>query len=144
MWQLIPVALVQQSFEEGELMGTKATIRRYLALGMLVILSFVLTSCLSTMFDQAPVAKITITAGNPYGSAPLEMTFDISGSFDPDGEIVSFTFNFGDGSTLLEGVDLSQPILHTYQQPGTFFARVEITDDKGKSSMSPQLMISPR
>jgi PKD repeat protein len=107
---------------------------------MLVILSFVLTSCLSTMFDQAPVAKITITAGNPYGSAPLEMTFDISGSFDPDGEIVSFTFNFGDGSEPIAGADLAQPITHTFTASGQYFVTLTVVDNVGKKALT-QLMI---
>jgi len=56
------------------------------------------SSCLAPLFNQPPKPLIGIAEGNPYGVAPLTITFDISGSSDPDGEIVSFTFDFGDGT----------------------------------------------
>ena len=125
-------------------MKSSTTTRRFATLGVLIALSLIATSCLSTMFDQPPIAKLTVVAGDPYGSVPLEITFSIAGSSDPDGEIVSFSFDFGDGSAPIQGSDLSEPILHIYQQPGTFFARVEVTDDKGKTSPSPELLIAPK
>lgn len=113
-------------------------------LGVLIVVGVSTTACLLEIFNQPPKPAITIAEGNPYGAVPLEITFDISGSFDPDGEIVSFTFAFGDGSEPLEGFNVSQPISHTYQEPGTYFARVTVTDNKGRNSVSPGLLISPK
>ena len=47
--------------------------------------------------NQPPVAALTATP--LMGDAPLQVTFDGSGSSDPDGDtIASYTFTFGDGS----------------------------------------------
>ena len=119
-------------------------LRYSLAAGVLILAGFLMTSCLSHIFNQPPKPAIAIAEGNPYGSAPLEITFDISGSFDPDGEIVSFTFDFGDESEELSGDDVSEPIVHTYQEAGTYFARVTVIDDDGRSAVSPGLVISPK
>ena len=116
--------------------------RTSLVLGLLILVGILASSC--QLFNQPPKPVIAIADGNPYGSAPLEITFDISGSHDPDGEIVSFSLDFGDGSAPLSGTDLSQPIVHTYQQSGTYFARLTITDNQGKSTVSPGLVISPQ
>lgn len=64
---------------------------------------------------------------NPLqGPAPLAVAFDASSSFDPDGEIVSYSWNFGDGATG-SGVTIT----HTYDSPGTYTARLTVTDDRG-------------
>jgi len=122
----------------------KCRLRYSLAAGVLILAGFLMTSCLSHLFNQPPKPAIAIAEGNPYGPAPLEITFDISGSFDPDGEIVSFTFDLGDESEPVEGSNLSEPIIHTYENSGTYFARVTVTDDDGRSAVSPGLLISPK
>ncbi|MCD6320787.1 PKD domain-containing protein [Candidatus Bipolaricaulota bacterium] len=62
------------------------------------------------------------------GEAPLEVTFDISES---TGNIVSFTLDFGDG-TSASGTDITQPIQHTYGDPGTYTATLTVQDGRGK------------
>ena len=119
-------------------------LKLFLSIAVIVSVGLLLTSCFATFFDQPPKPVITISEGdNPYGPAPLTITFDISGSSDPDGEIVSFSLDFGDGSKPFVGTDITQPIEHTYQSPGTYFARVTLTDDKGKTAVSPGLLIAP-
>src|SRR5690606_19154104 len=56
-----------------------------------------------------------ITASPRSGAAPLEVHFDATRSFDLDGEITSYAWDFGDGAT---GVGLA--ISHTYTEPGTY------------------------
>lgn len=47
--------------------------------------------------NKAPVAAIS---ANPIqGYAKLQVNFDASGSYDPDGQIVSYYWDFGDGTT---------------------------------------------
>jgi PKD repeat protein len=108
--------------------------RRQLTLGVLIAVGLLITSCLSVIFNQPPKPVVAIAEGSPYGPAPLTVVFDISGSFDPNGEIVSFTFDFGDGGETVEGTDLSEPIEHTYDEPGSYFAKLSVTDDRGTSA----------
>jgi len=91
------------------------------------------SSCLAPLFNQPPKPVIGIAEGSPYGSAPLTVTFDISGSSDADGEIVSFTFDFGDGTDpISQGTDLSQPIEHTYEHAGHYIAGLSVVDNAGE------------
>ena len=97
----------------------------------LILLALFTSSCL---FNQPPKPVISIVQGAPYDTAPLTLTFDISKSYDPDGKIVSFTFDFGDGSPPVHGTDISTPIKHTYQTPGQYFARFSVTDNRGATA----------
>ncbi|MBI2448219.1 PKD domain-containing protein [Candidatus Microgenomates bacterium] len=56
----------------------------------------------------------------------LEIAFNAGESFDTDGNILSYLWNFGDGSTGT-GIDAS----HTYSQPGSYEIVLQVTDDKG-------------
>jgi PKD repeat protein len=70
-----------------------------------------------------PVAK----ANGPYsGSVNLPLGFSGAGSVDPDGSIVSYAWNFGDGTT---GTGLST--FHQYTTTGTYKAVLTVTDNKG-------------
>ena len=112
----------------------KRTLNRCLSVGTLVAVGLLITSCLSTIFNPPPKPMIAIAYGSPYGLAPLTIGFDISGSYDPNGEIVSFTFDFGDGSEVVKGTDLLEPIEHTYDEPGTYLAKLSVVDNQGASS----------
>ena len=107
-----------------------------------VALLFLVSAC--SLLNAPPKASISIANGNPYGLAPLAITFDISGSSDPDGEIVSFTFDFGDGTDPVEGTDLSQPIEHTYTTAGSYRAKITVVDNNAKTgSIMLAIMVSP-
>ncbi len=54
--------------------------------------------------SEAPVA--VIEADRASGEAPLEILFTGSGSYDPQGDVLSYFWDFGDGDTI-EGVDVS-------------------------------------
>ncbi|RMG52994.1 MAG: PKD domain-containing protein, partial [Acidobacteria bacterium] len=76
--------------------------------------------------NQPPVANAgpdrTVSVGMP-------VTFDGSASFDPDGMIVDFAWDFGDGTFA------SGPVVtHIYHQPGQFTVRLTVTDDEGAQS----------
>jgi len=72
-----------------------------------------------------------ISASLTSGDAPLTVTFDISSSYDPDGTIVSYELDFGDGTPPATGTDVAQPITHTYASKGIFTAALTVTDDDG-------------
>lgn len=80
--------------------------------------------------NQPPSVSLsaTPTTGNP----PLEVTFDASGTFDPEGGPLTYAWNFGDGTTIANGAAVEK---HTYGTVGSFTARLTVTDDKGESSL---------
>jgi PKD repeat protein len=72
-----------------------------------------------------PVAQIEL---NPEEDIFINETisFDASGSYDPDGVIVSYLWDFGDGNTSI----LVNP-LHSYTQSGNYTVILAVTDDDG-------------
>ena len=74
-----------------------------------------------------PTAAITTSATS--GPAPLTVSFSGSGSSDPGGAIVSYAWNFGDGSVPVSGVNAT----HTYTAPGTYSAALKVTNASGAS-----------
>lgn len=91
-----------------------------LSLGIGVLL---LTGCLPPLNETPNAYFIAVPL---KGAAPLTVTFDASDSSDPDGQIVSYAWEFGDGGTG-SGVGTT----HTYNDPGTYVARLTVTDDQG-------------
>ena len=74
--------------------------------------------------NKPPVALVTANPEN--GNAPLFVQFTSDGSYDPDGTIVAFDWDFGDGDTSGE----ANPS-HTYADAGTFDAVLTVSDDQG-------------
>lgn len=62
------------------------------------------------------------------GAAGDRATFDAARSFDPDGDILSFYWDLGDGTRKAGRV-----VTHTYRQPGNYTVRLTVVDDKGLS-----------
>ncbi len=70
-----------------------------------------------------------VLAGPAGGLAGESLAFDAGGSSDPDGSIVSYKWDFGDGSPV-ETTTL--PVFnHSYTTPGTYTVTVTVTDDDG-------------
>lgn len=84
-------------------------------------------------FGQAPIALITAIMPADTES-PVTVTFDISQSNDPDGNISTFTLDYGDGNTDT-GTDVSVAITHTYTKDGTFTVTLTVTDGDGRIGM---------
>ena len=78
--------------------------------------------------NKAPIAN----ANGPY-SADVNDTiaFSSNGSSDPDGSIVSYQWQFGDGETSTQ-----ENPTHAYSAKGTFTVKLIVTDNEGKSSAS--------
>ncbi|MGH8101165.1 MAG: PKD domain-containing protein, partial [Chthoniobacterales bacterium] len=70
----------------------------------------------------------------PQGDPPLAIHFDASGSSDPDpgDTVVSYSFDFGDGSPPV--TQASSMIEHTYTSNGHYAARLTVTDNHGAVS----------
>ena len=80
---------------------------------------------ITSTVNRAPTA--TLTASPTSGPAPLTVRFDASGSSDPDGQTLSFEWDFGDGIMAPNGSVQT----HTYQNAGRFTARVTVRDGAG-------------
>jgi len=74
--------------------------------------------------NQPPTAIISAPA---FGIEGVALTFDGSGSSDPDGNIVSYDWDFGDGSAAT-GVSVT----HTYSA-GIYTISLTVTDDFGNT-----------
>jgi len=85
-------------------------------------------------FGQDPIALlVTDSAGDQ--EVPVTITFDISGSNDPDGTIATYELDFGDGSTPADGTDIAYVITHEYTANGDYTVRLTITDNDGRIGM---------
>ena len=75
---------------------------------------------------QSPVAVATATP--PLnGPAPFTLYLFGNGSYDPDGNIQSYKWNFGDGSNNSFNSDPA----HTYYAPGNYTATLTVVDNDG-------------
>ena len=76
--------------------------------------------------NTPPVAQ----ANGPYsGTEGNAVQFSSSGSLDPDGSIVTYAWDFGDGNTAAT----ANPS-HTYVAAGTYNVSLTVTDDAGDST----------
>ncbi|HYG78129.1 MAG TPA: Ig-like domain-containing protein, partial [Planctomycetota bacterium] len=78
--------------------------------------------------SKAPTGRVTTSDVVAFGNLPF--TFDASTSTDPENAIVSYVWNFGDGSPNGSG----QVISKIYEQPGTYTVTLTITDAAGVST----------
>ncbi len=86
--------------------------------------------------SRAPIAASSATPDN--GPAPLTVRFSSQGSRDPDGEPLTYAWDFdGDGT-----VDSTEPgPTHVYTEPGSFTARLTVTDLSGKTASSTETIV---
>ena len=89
--------------------------------------------------EDSDTTTATITEGGPNEDpeAVMEVTliqktaqcyrFDGSGSFDPDGEIAKYKWDFGDGSTDED----KESVEYCYEASGTYTATLTVTDNRG-------------
>ena len=81
-------------------------------------------------FSQAPTAVIS---ANPIsGPIPLLVTFNATGSSDPDGNPITFDWNFGDG-VVLTGTTAATTT-HTYGLADVYTATLIVRDNFGLAS----------
>jgi peptide/nickel transport system substrate-binding protein len=73
-----------------------------------------------------PQAIIEVTSGQRVVDLGSSIHFDASNSIDEDGSIVSYYWDFGDGST-----GDKQLMIHKYSMPGEYIVSLSVTDDKG-------------
>ena len=84
--------------------------------------------------NPPPVASFEVSNDMPPVGVPV--SFDASGSYDPNGEIVSYAWDFGDGNTG-SGIETS----HVYDQDLYYVVTLAVTDNDGETGIKRQAVI---
>ena len=81
--------------------------------------------------NDGPTASFVYSPSSP--KVGEKVNFNASGSSDPDGNIVSFQWDFGDGRS-----DSGERVSHTYRNVGTFTVVLVVKDNSGNRGTSSQ------
>ena len=74
-------------------------------------------------FNRPPI----IDFSGPYtGKIGEPVYFDASRSYDPDGDLINFKWDFGDGN-----IGYGSKLSHTYEKTGKYLVELNITDSQG-------------
>ncbi|SNR17253.1 PKD domain-containing protein [Tenacibaculum jejuense] len=71
--------------------------------------------------NRAPIADFTSNVSS--GQSPLSVQFDASGSYDPDGDVLTYTWDFGDGNTAVGEI-----VSHEFTQPDNYTVELTVSD----------------
>jgi PKD repeat protein len=107
---------------------------RGVCVGIIVlIIASVLGGC-SLFRNQVPVAHFVFSPSE--GECPLTVQFDAESSYDPDGYLTSWQWDFGDGQDG-SGTEVS----HVFDTPGVYSVSVSVRDNlRAKSSYSSDIV----
>jgi len=90
-----------------------------------------------TPFLVPPTATFTMTPEQDEFTIGDIITFDGSASFDDDGAIVRYVWNFGDGNTTkIE----DSSITHSYTTVGEYTVMLKVVDDHGISGINTTIL----
>jgi len=85
------------------------------------------TSSTKTVLNRPPTASFTESTETVYTDESI--TFNATGSYDPDGTITSYFWNFGDGTNATGMI-----VTHSYADNGTYVVTLTVTDDDGATA----------
>jgi len=89
-----------------------------------------------------PVAVASATPAT--GNAPLTVQLSAEGSYDPDGTIEKYEWDFGEGFDFVDCSSLGGGTTHIYETAGVYTAILRVTDDDGaESTNSVELDVAP-
>ena len=132
------IASTTINFGDGTTINAGSGAHTYTAVGTYTVTATVKDNLGATSSAQATVKvsanqppSVTLGIQPASGQAPLPVTASTVGSLDPDGQIVSTTINFGDGTTVNAAT-----ATHTYQTGGTFTVTATVSDDRGATASS--------
>jgi PKD repeat protein len=98
-----------------------------------VLASLLIGGCLGP--NRPPVALFTF---NPaLGYAPLPVAFDASGSYDVDGRIASYLWDFGDGKSTP-----GKKVEHAYAAAGTYTITLTVRDSRGAEDSTSEEVVA--
>ena len=78
--------------------------------------------------NQPPIAVAEVNAAS--GEVPFNPFFSSANSSDPDGSIVNWLWEFGDGTTS----NVPHPAIKIYETPGTYTVTLTVTDNDGATA----------
>jgi cytochrome c len=85
--------------------------------------------------NRTPKAKAS--ADKDSGQPDLTVQFSSDGSSDPDGDALTYLWDFGDDSPTSTAPNPA----HTYTEPGSYTAQLTVTDEAGKSASSTVVIV---
>ena len=100
--------------------------RMLLIVGLVLCLG--LSGCLFPAANRAPIVVLDVLPREGY--TPLDVDFDASDSFDPEGKALTIQWDFDDGET-----EIGATVTHSYRTAGTYQARVTATDPEGGTTV---------
>jgi PKD repeat protein/type II secretory pathway pseudopilin PulG len=89
-----------------------------------------------TQFISVNIGNANPAAQFTHSCAGLTCTFDGTGSFDVDGSITAYRWEFGDGNESSAGASVT----HTYANAGSFSASLTVTDDDGATGTQSRIV----
>ena len=92
-----------------------------------------------TASNEGPTAILSATPTS--GLAPLTVTFDATGSTDPDGNPLEYAFDFGDGT--LVGPQAGATATHTYATDGVYTAMLSVWDGDLQDVTQVSILVLP-
>ena len=87
-------------------------------------------STASAAHHHGPTANLSLSNA---ASPPLTVIADASGSQAGSSSLVSFRFDFGDGSPRITTKEPARTATHTYGAPGTYTVKLTVTDKNGNT-----------
>ncbi len=87
------------------------------------------TSSTITVLNRSPVASLVASATTVFVNETI--TFNASTSEDPDGTIVTYLWDFGDGANATGLI-----VNHAFAVNGTYLVILNVTDDDGAAAQS--------
>ncbi len=87
------------------------------------------TSTTVRVLNNAPVASFSFYPRDPFEGETV--SFDGSESYDPDGRIVRWSWDFGDGNTAEGELEFAE---HEYTLPGSYTVRLTVEDELGEQA----------
>ncbi len=96
----------------------------------LAVLGVITAGPATGQVNQQPAA--VVTADPTTGEVGTFILLDGTGSTDPDGTIVTYSWDFGDGTPSVAGsLAEAGQVFHSYGANGVYTVRLTVTDDQG-------------
>ncbi len=102
-------------------------VRLFLVLGLIGLIPIMISGCLGS--KTSIQALFTVSPDKQV--IPFTANFDGTLSYDEAGRIVSYTWNFGDGTTGQGPV-----VAHMYKRNGAYKVKLTVIDSRGRTSVS--------
>lgn len=85
-------------------------------------------------YVQNPVSQFSMTPSG--GVSPLQVSFDAGSSYDPNGDPITYAWNYGNGQT-----GTNAQTSQTYTAVGSYTVSLTVTDNQGNSHQSSQILV---